>query len=123
MHGVEGSSGRNLHFHAVAQQLIDAQIRLIERDAGRVRGGQQFLQGAGDMGFRVAARFQIVAQQVDLDAAVVLPPRPIAKVTVAKAVGSSRVREEGGDAVLRPALGARLLRHGLAPERRAASCR
>ena len=48
---------RDLHFHAVTQQLIDPQIRLIEGDPGRIRGGEQFLEGAGDVGFRVATRF------------------------------------------------------------------
>ena len=39
----------DLHRHAVAQELVGAQVGLVERDAGRVGGGLQLLQSGGDV--------------------------------------------------------------------------
>jgi len=102
----------NLHRHAVAQELIGAQVGLVERDAGRVGGSIELLQRGGDVGGRVAARGEIAAEERRLDAAVVIPLVPFAEVAVAEVAGSRRVGKQGDDAVLRFALGAGLLRHG-----------
>ena len=115
VHRLVRLAGGDLHRHAVAQELVGAQVGLVERDAGRVGGGLQLLQGGGDVGGGVAAGRQVVAQQRRLDGAVVLPLVPLAEVAVAEAVGPRRVGEQGDDAVLRLALGAGLLRHGPPP--------
>ena len=103
--------------------LIDAQIRLIERDAGRVRRGQQLVQGGGNMRLRVAARLQVCAKKVGLDATVLLSLRPFAEVKAAEAVGTGRIGEQGNDTILRFTLRAGALRHGPPPEQRVAYCR
>ena len=113
----------DLHRHAVAQELVGAQVRLVERDARRVGGGLELLEGGGDVGGGVAAGRQVVAQERRLDGAVVLPLVPFAEVAVAEVVGPRRIGEQGDDAVLRLALGAGLLRHGRLLRERAASCR
>ena len=91
----------DLHGHAVAQELVGAQVGLVERDARRVGGGLELLQRSGDMRGGVAAGRQVVAQQRRFDAAVVLPLVPFAEVAVAEVVGPRRVGEQGDDAVLR----------------------
>ena len=113
----------DLHRHAVAQELVGAKVRLVERDARRIGGGLQLLQGGGDVGSGVAAGCQVVAQERRLDGAVVLALVPFAEVAVAEVVGARRIGEEGDDAVLRLALGAGLLRHGPLLREQAASCR
>ena len=106
MHLFVRLSGGNLHRHAVAQQLVGAQVGLIERDAGGVSSGHQLLQGGGNVRLRIAARLQVVAEQVRFDATVVLPFVPLTEVAVAQAIGPGLVREQGDDAVLRLAFGA-----------------
>ena len=101
----------NLHRHAVAQELVGAQVGLVERDAGRIGGGLQLLQRGGDMGGRIAACRQVVAENGGLDGAVVLPLIPLAKVAVTEAIGPRLVAEQVDDAVLRLAFGAGLFRH------------
>ena len=54
----------------------------------------------------IAAPLQVRPEQFRLDAAVVLPPLPLVEVIVAEAIGTLLVREQGDDAVLRPAFGA-----------------
>ena len=104
--------GGGLHRHAVAQQLIGAQVGLIERDARGVRRSFQLLQSGGNMRLGVAPLLQVFPQQRSLDGAVVGALVPIPEVAVAEAVGSGLIREERDDAVLRAAFGSRLLRHG-----------
>ena len=104
--------GGDLHRHAVAQQLIGAQVGLIERDARGVRRSFQLLQGGGNMRLGVAPCFKVFPQQRGLDGAVVGALVPIPEVAVAEAVGAGRVREERDDAVLRSAFGSGLFRHG-----------
>ena len=104
-----------LHRHAVAQQLIGAQIGLVERDAGRFGGGFQLLQGCGDVGGRVAAVAEVLAQEVRLDGAVAFALVPVAEVAVAQAVRSRLVGEQRDHAVLRAAFGTRLLGHSGGP--------
>jgi hypothetical protein len=41
-----GLAGRDLHRHAVTQELVDAQIGLVERNAGRVGGTSSFCKAA-----------------------------------------------------------------------------
>ena len=55
---------RDLHRHAVAQELVGAKVRLVEGDAGRIRGGLQLLQRGGNVGSGVAAGRQFVAQKL-----------------------------------------------------------
>ena len=43
-------AGRNLHLNWIAQELVRAQVRLVKRDAGGVRGGLQLLQRPGYVG-------------------------------------------------------------------------
>ena len=123
MHRLVRLPGGDLHRHAVAQQLVGAQVGLVERDARGVGGGLQLLQGGGDVRGGVAAGCQVVAEDRRLDGAVVLPLAPLAEVAVAEAIGPRLVREQGDDAVLRLALGAGLFRHGRLRRERAASCR
>ena len=113
MHRVVRLSGGDLHRHAVAQQLVGAQVGLIQGDAGGVRGGHQLLQGGGNVRLGIAAALQVRPEQFRLDAAVVLPLVPLAEVVVAEAIGTGLVREQGDDAVLRLAFGAGLFRHRL----------
>jgi hypothetical protein len=49
MHLLVRLSGGDLHGHAVAQQLVGAQVGLVEGDARGIRSGHQFLQGSGDV--------------------------------------------------------------------------
>ena len=112
MYGLMWLPGSDLDLHAVTQELIRSQIRLIERDAGSVGRGKELLQGGGDMRLGVPARSQVRAEQLLVDAAVVLAFAPVAKVAIAEAVDSRVVREEGDDAVLSAAFGAWLVRHG-----------
>jgi hypothetical protein len=108
---------RDLDRHAVAQELVGAQVRLIERDARRIGGGFQLLKGRGDVGAGVPAGREVLAQDRRLDATVVLALAPVAEVAVAEPVGSRRVREERDDAALRPALRADALGHGRTSQR------
>ena len=89
MHRLVRLAGGDLHRHAVAQQLIGAQVGLIERDAGRVGGGLQLLQGGGNVrrrssrgpsGWRASSSVSM--------AAVVRSLVPLAEVAVAEAVGT-----------------------------------
>src|SRR5439155_18584574 len=98
--------------HAVAQKLVRAEVGLVERDASRVGGGLQPLQGGGDVGGGIAAGRQVVAEDRSLDGAVVLPLVPLTEVAVAEAVRTRWVGEQGDDATLRLALGPGFLRHG-----------
>ena len=104
-------AGRNLHLNWIAQELVRAQVRLVERDAGGVGGGLQLLQRRGDVGGGVAARRQVVAKN---------PSRwtgcsracSTRRGSGSRAIGLRLVREQADDAVLRLAFGARGLRHG-----------
>jgi hypothetical protein len=86
----------DLHRHTVAQELVGAQVGLVEHDARRV--------GGGDVRGRLPAGSQFVAQKRRLDAAVVRPLSPFAEV-----VGPGRVGEQRDNAVLGLALGAVVL--------------
>jgi hypothetical protein len=55
VHPVVGLAGRELHRDTVPQQLVGAQVGLIEGDALRVGRGQQLLQGGGNVRVGVAA--------------------------------------------------------------------
>ena len=111
VHRLVRLAGGDLHRHAVAQELVGAQVRLVERDAGGIRRRLQLLQRGGDVGGGIAAGREVLAQQRRLDRAVVLALAPVAEIAVAEAVGPRRVGEQRDDAVLRAALGAGLLRH------------
>ena len=93
--------GGNLHRHAVAKQLVGAQVGLIKGDAGRVRCRLQLLKGCGNVGVGIAALLQVLAQQCRLDEAVVLPLIPFPEVAVAEAVGTRLIGEQGDNPVLR----------------------
>jgi hypothetical protein len=54
--------GGDLNRHAVAQQLVGAQVGLIERDSSGVRRGFQLLQRGGDVGVGVAALLEVRSQ-------------------------------------------------------------
>ena len=123
VHGLVGLTRGDLHRHAVAQELIGAEVRLVERAAGRIGSGLELLEGGGNMGVGIAAALEVVAQARRLDCAVVLPLAPVAEVAVAKVVGTRRIAEQGDDAVLCLAFGAGLLRHGRLLLEQDASCR
>ena len=123
VHRLVGLTRSDLYRHAVAQELVGAEVRLVERGAGRIGGGLELLEGSGNVGVGIAAGLEVVAQKRRLDCTVVLPLAPVAEVAVAEAVGLCRIGEQGDDAVLRRALGARLLRHGPPPAGPASSCR
>ena len=69
----------DLHLHAVAQQLVGAQVGLVQGDAGGVDRRFQLLQRSTNLRRLVAARNQVVAQQRRLDGAVVLALVPVAQ--------------------------------------------
>ena len=111
MHLLVRLSDGDLHRDSVAQQLVGAQVGLIKGDAGSVGGGHQLLKGSGNVRLGVSALLKVCPQQILLDAAVVLPLVPLAKVAVAQAIGPGRVREQRDNAVLRFALGSGDFRH------------
>ena len=76
--------GGKQHLHRVAQQVVGAQVGLVERDAGHIGGGFQLLQGGGDMRLGVAALAQVGPQQIRLDGSVVLALVPVAEVAIAQ---------------------------------------
>ena len=59
MHRFVRLAGGDLHRHAVAQQLVGAQVGLIQRDAGGVGSGHQLLQGGGNVRLGIAALLQV----------------------------------------------------------------
>jgi len=62
VHRFVGLARGDLYRHAVAQELVGAQVRLVERDARRVGGGLELLEGGGDVGAGVATGRQVVAE-------------------------------------------------------------
>ncbi|MCY1301762.1 hypothetical protein D9M70_513940 [compost metagenome] len=110
MHLVVGPTGCHLHIHPVAQQLVGAQVGLVEGDAGGVGGRFQLLQCGGDVGVGVAPGQEVGPQQGGFDGTVALPLTPFAQVVVAE-IRARLVRKEFDDAVLGDALGAELFRH------------
>jgi hypothetical protein len=101
-----GLTGGRLDLHAVAQQLVGAEVGLVEREAGGVGGRFELVERGGDVRVGVAARLEVVAQQVVLDVAVVRALAPIAEVAIAETVGARPVGEEADDAILRLTFGA-----------------
>lgn len=93
--------------------MVGAQVGLIQGDAGGDGGGQQLLQGGGNMRLRITALLQVCPQQILLDAAVVLLLVPLAEAVVALTIGPGFVRGQRDDAVLRLALGSGLLAQGM----------
>jgi hypothetical protein len=98
-----------LDLDSVAEELVGPEVRLIEVDAGRVGCVLELLDGGADLGGCSLGWSGYRAQEVDLDAAVVVALVPLAEVAVAKALGGS---EEVNDAVLRLALRSGCLGHG-----------
>jgi len=47
--GVVGPASRDLHLYPEAQQLVSAESRLVQGNAGGIDGGQEFLQRGGNM--------------------------------------------------------------------------
>ena len=111
-------SDGNLYLDGVAQQLVGAEVGLIEREAGRVRRRFELLQGGGDVCVGVAPRFQVVAQQIGFDGAIVCAFAPIAEVAISEAVVAGLVGEEGDDPVLRDSFGPRAFGHCVASFKR-----
>ena len=64
----------------------------------------------------ITALAQICLQQIDFYAAIVVSLVPLAQVVVTEAIGTRLVGEQGDNAVLRLALGARYFRHGNLPQ-------
>ena len=55
MHLIIRLAGSDLHRDTVAQQLVGAQVGLIQGDAGGVCHGHELLQGSGNVRFGIAA--------------------------------------------------------------------
>ena len=107
VHRVVRLACRDLHLYAVAQQLVRAQVGLVQRDAGGVGGCLELLQRGGNVRGGVAAGREVVAQECGVDVAIVGSCAPVAEVAVAEVVGVRGVGEEGDHAVLGDAFGAR----------------
>src|SRR5262245_5959315 len=123
MHRFVRLARSDLHGHAVSQELIGAQIGLVKRDAGGVRGSLEPLQSGGDVCGGEAAGREVVAQQCGLDWTVVIALAPLAEIAIAELVSPRRVGEQRDDAVLSAALGAWLLKHGCGRRKPAESYR
>ena len=93
MHRLVSLPGGDLYRHAVAQQLVGTQIRLIKGDASGIGSGLQLLQGGRNLCVRIAAGFQIVSKQCRLGGAIVFPLTPFAKVAIAEASRVCLIRE------------------------------
>ena len=104
-------AGRGLHLDPIAQQLIGAQVGRVEGDAGGVGGGEELLQGGGNLGCAIAAALEVGGQQLRLDRPVMRPRVPVAQVTIAEAAACRGCGEERDHAVLRQPFGARSVRH------------
>ena len=89
-----------LHLDAVAQQFVDLAVRLVQAVAGADSGSfLELVDGAGDQGVGVAARFEVLGEQRLFDVRVALAVLPVAAVLVAELLG-----EQLDDTVLRLAL-------------------
>jgi hypothetical protein len=103
--------GCNLYRYAIAQQLVGAQIGLIQGDAGGVGGGQELLQRSRNVRIGITTLLEVAAQKICFDAAVVVTFAPLTQVIVPKAVRATCIGKQSGNTVLRLALGAGLFRH------------
>jgi hypothetical protein len=104
-----------VHRDAVPQQLVGPQVGLIQRDARGICGGQQLLQGGGNVCVGIAPFAQVRTEQVALNAAVVRARMPVAKVVIAEAVEAAFVGEQGHHPLLGVALGTWLGGHERLP--------
>jgi len=112
MHGFVRPAHGHLHRYAVAQQVVGAQVGLVQGDAGGVGRGFELLQGCTDLRLGISAPNQILAQQVALDGPVVRARTPVAEIAIAERVGPRLVGEQADDACLGRAFGAGLVNHG-----------
>ena len=111
MHLIVRLASRDLHRHAITQQLIGSQVGLIESDTGGIGCRHQLLQSSRDVRVGITTRFQVGLQQLRFDATVIVTLVPLTEIVVTQAVGPRLVREQRDDAVLRLAFGAGLFRH------------
>jgi hypothetical protein len=79
--GFVGLTDGDLDGDAVTEELVGAQVGLIEDDAGGV-GGEEFLQGGVDVGGGVAAIGEVLAQDFGFDVVVVGALAPVAEIAV-----------------------------------------
>lgn len=100
-----------LYRDAIAQQLIGTQICLVQRYAGHVAGSQQSFDSLRNGGIGVAAPLQACAQQVRLDAAVVLVFAPVAEINITQAAIGDRCGDALDNAVLCDSFGAQFIVH------------
>ena len=110
-HRLVGLADGDLYRDAVANELVGPEICLVERGPGRIGGSFKLLEGGGNVPIGIAAGLEVFAQNGRFDWAVVLPTTPVAEVSVAEAIRARRIGKQRDDAILRLALGARLLRH------------
>jgi len=106
-----GPACGDLHRDAVAEELVGAQVGLIQRDSRGIGGGQQLLQGGGNVCVGIAPFAQVRTEQVRLNAAVVRARMPVAKVVIAEAIGAALIGEQGHHPLLGVAFGAGAIRH------------
>ena len=111
LHLIVRLSSSDLHRHAIAQQLVGAQIRWIKIDTRGICGSQQLLKCGRNVCLGIAPLQQVRPQQINFNASIVFSLVPIAEIVVAKAIRSRLVREQGNDAVLCLALGAESVAH------------
>ena len=78
VHGFVRDPCGHLHRHAIAQQLVGAQVGLVQGDAGYISSGLQLLQRLCYVCRRITALLQIGAQQIHFNGAVALALAPIA---------------------------------------------
>ena len=69
--------GCNLYRYAIAQQLVGAQIGLIQGDAGGVGGDQELLQRSRNVRIGITTLLEVAAQKICFDAAVVVAFTPL----------------------------------------------
>ena len=86
-----GLARGDLHGDTVAQELVGAEVRLIERNAGRIGGGLELLEGCRNLGIGITPGLEVVAQERRLDSVVMLPLAPVAEVAVGEVVRTLRI--------------------------------
>ena len=96
--------GCNLYRYAIAQQLVGAQIGLIQGDAGGVGGGQELLQRSSNVRIGITTLLEVTAQKICFDAAVIVAFTPLTQVIISKAVRATCISKQSGNTVLRLAL-------------------
>ena len=100
LYGLMGLPGSGLDLDTVAQELIGAQVGLVEGDAGGIGCRHQLVEGGRYLGLGVAPSDEIVLEKGNFNGPVVVPLLPVAKVGITKIIRVAWVSKELDDPVL-----------------------